>query len=198
MSAGSELLGIASLQILGVLMMPFGAAAWLVRRGIPSPLSISAGLIAAPIMAMAVFWLTWVTLPARWPGVLAGWIALVLGAALAGIAVAKGQWRDEVAHPFLITVCATCVLLAWTYLGHLEGGGLLNIAAARWTHELPGDNQIPLDFAKALFTGRIPTPLYANWLSSDRPPLQTALYLTTPDWLICGPRELEHVQNESL
>jgi hypothetical protein len=39
------------------------------------------------------------------------------------------------------------------------------------------DNIIPLVFAEALKLGHIASPLYLDWLSSDRPPLQTGLYL---------------------
>jgi hypothetical protein len=39
------------------------------------------------------------------------------------------------------------------------------------------DNVIPFVLANALSTGHVASPLIGDWLSSDRPPLQTGLYL---------------------
>ncbi len=42
---------------------------------------------------------------------------------------------------------------------------------------LPPDNEIPLLFAQGLSSGHVPSPLLIDWLSSDRPPLQTGMTL---------------------
>ena len=63
----------------------------------------------------------------------------------------------------------------------------LRIPAARWTEPLPGDNMLPLELAQELARGRISTGLRpGDWLISDRPPLQAALFLVTPGYLISG------------
>lgn len=178
-------------QIAAVLIPPFGAATWLEHRGVPRVLATAAGLTFAPATAMAVLWLAWLTMPARLPAELAGWAVLAIGASLALLTVARGQWWGEIAGCFVAAACAALILVAWPYFGHhVTAQRVLGIPAGRWTHPLPPDNEIPLDFARGLFAGHIPTPLLGDWLSSDRPPLQTALYLITPDWLLHGPREI--------
>ncbi len=42
---------------------------------------------------------------------------------------------------------------------------------------MPPDNEIPLLFAQGLWNGHVPSPLIIDWLSSDRPPLQTGMTL---------------------
>lgn len=44
-------------------------------------------------------------------------------------------------------------------------------------HGLPPDNIIPMLFAEKLYTGQDPRNLLGDWLSSDRPPLQTGIVL---------------------
>jgi hypothetical protein len=62
------------------------------------------------------------------------------------------------------------------FLGFLHGGmeAPLATAATRFSHQLPGDNLLPLYFAEYFFQhGHHGTPPdYASFLSSDRPPLQ--------------------------
>jgi hypothetical protein len=61
-------------------------------------------------------------------------------------------------------------------LGFLYGGEAnpIGLAQTRFSHPLPPDNYLPLYFAEGLF--RSPSfhapPAFADWLSSDRPPLQ--------------------------
>lgn len=46
----------------------------------------------------------------------------------------------------------------------------------RW-RSMPPDNFIPMLFADMLKQGRIISPMLGDWLSSDRPPLQTGMFL---------------------
>ncbi len=50
------------------------------------------------------------------------------------------------------------------------------IAANRWRN-LPMDSWLPLTFAEMVSAGRLDVPMIGDWLSSDRPPLQSGLYL---------------------
>lgn len=50
------------------------------------------------------------------------------------------------------------------------------IAADRWL-SLPIDNWLPKIFADQVWNGRVLTPMVGDWLSSDRPPLQTGMVL---------------------
>jgi hypothetical protein len=183
-------LQVVLIQIVSIFMIPFGVSAWLLRRGLPGHLAVAAALPAGPVMALAVFWLAWMALPGHRLGLLAGSGTVAFGIALAIAAAVKGQWRSEIMPPLGLAALAALGLITWTDIGHEDSRGPLQVAATRWTHALPGDNAIPFDLAKGFSAGRIPTPLHANWLSSDRPPLQTALYMTTPDWLVRGPKEV--------
>lgn len=51
-----------------------------------------------------------------------------------------------------------------------------NISATRW-RDLPADNWVPKIFADQLWAGFVKTPMFSDWLSSDRPPLQTGINL---------------------
>jgi hypothetical protein len=62
-------------------------------------------------------------------------------------------------------------------------------AAERYSHPLPPDNTIPYLFAEAVRNGRVPKPLQADWLSSDRPPLQTGSVLLLYPYM-AKPREI--------
>ena len=63
--------------------------------------------------------------------------------------------------------------------GFLYGGWQdpLNRERTRYLPRLPPDNRIPLVFAEGARLPHVPTPLQGDWLSSDRPPLQTGIVL---------------------
>jgi hypothetical protein len=48
-------------------------------------------------------------------------------------------------------------------------------AQSRFIHMMPPDNVLPVLLAEQLYHGGDPRPLFADWLSSDRPPLQAGL-----------------------
>ncbi|WP_230939958.1 hypothetical protein [Xanthomonas translucens] len=59
-------------------------------------------------------------------------------------------------------------------------------AATRWRN-LPMDSWLPLTFADMVAAGRLDVPMIGDWLSSDRPPLQSGLYLLFfHSWLAHG------------
>jgi hypothetical protein len=125
-------------------------------------------------------------------GYLLFWIALanyaVFGAVkiavLAALLVHFGTivWQRRLAtyrwlaEPLLYaTLFAVIVVTLGFSNGGLDDPG--NTAQSRFSHPLPVDNVIPLSVAKALRLGQIASPLFGDWLMSDRPPLQTGLYL---------------------
>jgi hypothetical protein len=71
----------------------------------------------------------------------------------------------------LLTLCWLAVLGAYV-LGPSQ----------RFTWDLPNDNEIPKIFADKLMAGVSPTPISGEWLSSDRPPLQSGLELSLRPW----------------
>jgi hypothetical protein len=93
-------------------------------------------------------------------------------------------------------VLMTFAAIFVTALGFMYGGWAdpLQAAANRFSHSLPVDNEVPLMFAQALTSTHrpIPSPLFADWLSSDRPPLQTGMFLAaTPLRSQVSPRTYE-------
>lgn len=76
----------------------------------------------------------------------------------------------------LLSAAVTLLILSVGFLrGRLDNP--TRAAAERFSHPLPGDNVLPYLFAEGLLNGRVPKPLQADWLSSDRPPLQTGCVL---------------------
>ncbi len=82
----------------------------------------------------------------------------------------------SLATPAALMFGASLLVLA---TGFVYGGlrDALDTAGTRFTHALPGDNMLPFVLAEAVRYEHIPKPLAADWLSSDRPPLQTGLAL---------------------
>ena len=109
-------------------------------------------------------------------GLLAVGLLVWLGSAR-GASAALALWRDE-------RWWRTWLALAGVGLGYF---GLLHLHAcdARWSwlaanrHQsgLPMDNEIPQVFARRLLDGQSPRHLAGDWLSSDRPPMQTGAIL---------------------
>jgi len=91
--------------------------------------------------------------------------------------------------PLALTGAASLLILS---TGFMYGGidAPSTTASKRFSHILPGDNNIPYEFAEALKSGHIPK-LPASWLSSDRPPLQTGLVLSEYTYT-SRPRELDY------
>lgn len=80
------------------------------------------------------------------------------------------------AEPLIFVTLFALVIVT---LGFADGGFDFPGRAAqnRFSHPLPVDNLIPYLVAVALKIGHIASPLFGDWLMSDRPPLQTGLYL---------------------
>lgn len=171
----------------------FGLAAWFRCRHLPSETALAAALATLGSLAMLIFWFAWMSLPGQAIANITRWLAVAGFLLLASHGIRSGHWRDQIVVPLIISFIAAVVLMLWVHLGS-SGGSPLRVAANRWTHELPGDNAIPYDFARAFLSGAIPSPLHGDWLSSDRPPLQTALFMITPGFLVGGSKELAYQQ----
>jgi len=86
-----------------------------------------------------------------------------------------GDYR-WLAEPLLYTSLFCLAVLALGFSDGALSHTALN-ADHRFTHLLPADNMTSLSVAVALRFGENPTSLLGDWLLSDRPPLQTGLYL---------------------
>ena len=177
---------ISLIQLAFISLTLVGLSAWAHRSlhiSEHSALVVAAAIYAA--LSMAQFWIAWAFLPLRWPSTLLT-LAICIPMIAAGVrAVREQSFLHRISWPMGLYLAATVILLLWV---HAVSGDIspLREAANRWTHSLPGDNAIPLDFARGFAEGVIPTPLHATWLSSDRPPLQTAMFMLTPGFLIAG------------
>jgi hypothetical protein len=149
------------------------------RRGLRSvPLLLCVALAASGAAAMLSFW-------AFYLDPLAGQVVaflVALGSAQ-GIVLCRPDRLDrellrDLAAPAALWALASVFVVC---LGFVHGGSgePLVLAATRFSHELPADNQIPLFFADWYYeNGHSPVPPpFGDWLSSDRPPLQVGYVL---------------------
>lgn len=95
------------------------------------------------------------------------------------------QWRRElwqwfrtgdVWFPMGLVAAVGLFYLAILYISN-PGTAITALTQNRFLAGMPPDNILPKLFAEALYRGKYPSPLFSNWLSSDRPPLQTGLIL---------------------
>jgi hypothetical protein len=161
-----------------------GVAAALVaaRRGVDAvPILLAIGLAASGAVGILSFWIYYAE-PVL--GESFSYFALFGSIALAAWALYGGQLDRgllrRLGTPLALWALGSAFLL---FLGFVHGGvdGPLGVSAARFSHALPGDNQIPLFYAEWFFQhghhgASPPTP--GDWLASDRPPLQVGYVLS--------------------
>jgi hypothetical protein len=139
------------------------------RRGLDDLAALAAGLCGLGLAGFAMFWLAWLAWPLVWPVRLGFWCwgawQLLRRGAPTDARLAGGM-----------QIAAAVLLVVWVHAGS-DLDHALEVAAGRWVQELPVDNRLPLLFARMLAEGAVRAPLHGDWLSSDRPPLQTGLYL---------------------
>ena len=179
MGAELELLALLARHLV-LTALPAALAVFVaMRRGLRDvPLLLCVALAASGGAAMLSFW-------AFWADPLLGQAAaflLVLGS-VQGIVLCRPDRLDrallrELATPLALWALAAAFVV---FLGFLYGSadGPLTLTNTRFSHPLPDDNQIPLYFADWYFDhGHSPVPPpFADWLSSDRPPLQVGYVL---------------------
>jgi len=133
-------------------------------------------LAATPLLAYAIsslagyaaFWVyLWSPLAGRVVSI--GWMLAALAAV---VALARRGFSREEAFPLALTFLTGLFYVAVLYL---PSTGIP--AAQRFFVLRPPDNVIPQQFAERLYLGQDPRRLFGDWLSSDRPPLQTGIQL---------------------
>ncbi|MGM8227440.1 hypothetical protein ACSV5M_12710 [Cellvibrio sp. ARAG 10.3] len=77
---------------------------------------------------------------------------------------------------YLIPVLYVIVLFSFA-IAYGDLTSIQKTAATIFTHELPIDNFLPKIFADQVYHERLSSPMIGDWLSSDRPPLQTGQFL---------------------
>jgi hypothetical protein len=180
MGANLELLWMLAEQLLLTGLPAVAAALWAARAGLRSvPLLLAIALAASGGVAILSFWLYYAEPTAGQ----AGSFLFAFGSALA-VAWCLRQGVDRtvlaaLATPFALWALTSAFVL---FLGFLHGGTEqpLLTAASRFSHQLPSDNEIPNFFADYFYVhGHSGTPPpFADWLSSDRPPLQIGYALS--------------------
>lgn len=164
-----------------LLVLPgFAACAWAVYRGIRSVITAGVVLLAGiGASGYLAFWFYFIhprlgyilelLLPVG-AGILLMWITPRLDPN-------AGKLVKVLIPPVMLIGAGALLVLA---TGFLYGGtqDALHTASVRFSHPLPSDNTLPYLFAKALRDGHVPRPLFLDWLTSDRPPLQSGLVLS--------------------
>ncbi len=175
--AGGQLFAILAAHLALTALPGVAACLFAARRGVRSvPRLLAVALAASGGLAMLSFWAYYAD-PVV--GESLSYFALFGSAALLAWTLYGGRidssLLQQLATPLLLWVLGSVFLV---FLGFLHGGEseALGLATTRFSGQLPSDNYIPYFFADWFFEhghhGASPRFL-PDWLSSDRPPLQT-------------------------
>lgn len=168
-------LGLMLLELL-LLFVVLIALHDIVRMRLDGLLAVCATLLLFGITGYLTFWAAFASYPVYRVAKIA---VLVLLLGYFGLVVWRGRLAervDELREPLVFTLLFGVAVLT---LG-LAAGGFDNpalVPQTRFGHAMPPDNIIPWIFAEMLRGGGVKSPMIGDWLSSDRPPLQTGLYL---------------------
>ena len=166
---------LAGLAAITLTVLPFFTALVLLRSrfGEDIPLLVTLALVAAGGFALAVFFGFFLA-----PSL--GYAVLIAG----GIAAGLAGWRLRHTGPsagrlFALPLAAVSLSVAIMAVTYLYGGAQSpdNVPAGRHDLNLPPDNRIPEFFAARIHQQMPLRPFLEDWLTSDRPPLQTGLLL---------------------
>lgn len=175
-----RLLGIVVCSFL-VLGLPAVAACLIaISRRIRDPIDLVAtSLLTQGLAGCLAFWIYFAN---RSAGI--GLNVAILGSSLLVIALGfKKSTRSRFSFLRPLIVPGALWGLASVFivsLGFLHGGleSPTELPSYRFgPPRLAADNVIPEIFADGILAGHVPSPIMADWLSSDRPPLQTGMVL---------------------
>lgn len=130
------------------------------------------GFASLPVIGMAQFWSVWLF---KDIAPLINYLAWALTIPAIFVAL-RTKFIPDAALAASLWVIASIGLLLWAF-GPTGVDMMIEVSRYRFRPVSTGDNTLPLDFAKALLAGPVPSPLHGDWLSSDRPPLQTGMFL---------------------
>lgn len=168
----SSSVGIAAIIALSVV----GPAAGFYRRGMSPVLALGAGMAASALAAWLCFF-AFVAGP-----VIGTMVQLCLLAGLGWLTwTARTAFTDPAMRADILApvtgAMAIGILALLLAFGGSEPAEYLIDAATVYSHGLPDDNTLPYLFAEMLREGAFRSPMNGDWLSSDRPPLQTGMVL---------------------
>jgi hypothetical protein len=123
----------------------------------------------------------------------------IFGAAVAVVAfrpAVRGYLRSVMVHREVVTLLLVALCLGFVSTGStLLYGGEVHVslvANSRYRDPLPPDNILPRLVAERVVDGIRGEPFLADWLSSDRPPLQAAVETMVSPFIPKGSRELNY------
>jgi hypothetical protein len=176
-----RILGLALLLFVVLMLPPAATVIIAFLRGVKNPLDLTtAALLAMGLVGYAAFWIYFFS---RVAGVAYSYVVL-----LSSCAVLVYAWRTatnrirlrtlrRMVEPLGLVGLAGVFVLS---LGFVYGrpASVQDYAAHRFGPRfLWIDNFLPKLFADGIYQGHVPRPLASDWLSSDRPPLQTGMAL---------------------
>lgn len=172
--------GLINTVLLGIL--------WLAAYALVRPLGSDAPgywhpLLATALVAFAGYLLFWAFFASPLTGKLA--LAGLYAGAVGVLVRAHRQPESSERRQACRDVVRLGLLIGTLYVALLHvfpsARDFYDLSANRFRHTLPADNSIPYTMAQRLLAGeslRSP-PLFGDWLSSDRPPLQSGWQLLT-------------------
>jgi hypothetical protein len=180
-----DILGLVLCLAVVLLLPPVAVCLVAAVRGVTDPLDLtSVALLALGLTGYGAFWMYFLNHTA---GVFYSYGTL--GASCAAVVYVRFKSRPSRLLPVRpLIVPAALVVLATIFivsLGLLRGGeyAVLDLAPTRFSPpDLVGDHILPKILADGVFSGHIPRPIMADWLSSDRPPLQAGNIVWTYPW----------------
>ncbi len=173
-------------------MLPcFALSALVIYRGVRDVVMAGAVALAANgASGYLVFWLWFI-----WPR-LGHLVAFLLPLASAVCLIWYSKRLNAEGRSILRALLKPALLSGATALLVLSTGfaygGFETPLATPWTrfsHLLPPDDEIPYLFAEMVRYGHVPKPMFGDWRSSDRPPLQSGIVLSQHPYTV-GPRSL--------
>lgn len=163
-----------SLAAVIVTILPFFAAFVLLgpRFAPDEPLRVTLALVAAGLFALAAFFAFFLSHALGLVVVAAG----LCGVVFAGTRIARQRPSLTRLRPLLAVIALAGVVISTLYLygGDESPEG---VPAGRHDLGLPTDNLIPDIFAQRVYQRQPLHPFLEDWLTSDRPPLQTGFLL---------------------
>jgi hypothetical protein len=171
--------------VFGVMVGPIWRAAdcWLRNRAVTTRLRLLCSLGSITLIGYIAFWAYFVSPVAGTGFVAVLWTAAVVYAFKSKTpAIAPRADDGPDADGELEKAAVELMLFIGVfYLGllHLYGeqSDIDDLVRGSFLPNMPGDNRIPRLFAERLLDGVSPKNLVGDWLSSDRPPLQTGVVL---------------------
>lgn len=142
-----------------------------------APEQTTGGLLLLGLISLLTFFCYVRSPPLGRAIAIAAWLIIPL---LATVRLSKGaRAMDRLrTHALAFLPCLVLALLVlWIGLPLQEWTGQdSQVPAHRWM-KMPIDNWLPYILAAMVHEGRLDVPMFGDWLSSDRPPLQSGLFL---------------------